>query len=126
MGIHIEPLKCTGCGMCEVVCGYHWDDAFSMTSSCMVTYRMQEKRNYFGLMLKTEEDLILGRPEGVVIQRLGSSQQEQKSSDDEEDEGVVRGPASKPILLRAPCDMCKRYEGPLCVAFCPTECLSVE
>jgi ferredoxin len=124
MGINIEPLKCTACGMCEVICGYHWDDAFSMTSSSIVTYRMQEKRNYFGLMLKTEEDLILGRPEGVVVQRLGSSQQEQKV--EEEDEGVVRGPASKPILLRAACDMCKDFEGPLCVACCPTGCLSLE
>ena len=113
MGIQIEPIKCMGCGMCELVCGFHWDDAFSMTSSSIVTYRMQEKRNYFGLMLKTEEELILGRPEGVEIQRLGTTAEEEKLSPDEEDEEVIRGPASKPILLRAACDMCKDYEGPL-------------
>ncbi len=124
MGIEIEPSKCTGCGMCELVCGFHWDDAFSVNSACIVTYRMQEKRNYFGIMLKTEEDLIIGRPEGVEVQRLGGSAEEEPSAD-EEDEDVIKGPASKPILLKAPCNMCNEYDGPLCVQFCPTGCLSV-
>ena len=87
MGIEIEPSKCTGCGMCELVCGFHWDDAFSVNSACIVTYRMQEKRNYFGIMLKTEKDLIIGRPEGVEVQRLGGSSEEEPSAD-EEDEDV--------------------------------------
>ncbi|MCK4783364.1 MAG: hypothetical protein KAV87_06400, partial [Desulfobacteraceae bacterium] len=123
MKIKVEPLKCICCGLCELICGYHWDDALAMTSSSISTYRLGEKKNYFGIMLKTEEDLVIGRPEGVEIQRIGGVAGEGETAEAEE---IEKGAASKPILLRPSCDMCEDFEGPLCVEICPTGCLSVE
>jgi ferredoxin len=121
MKMKVEPLKCICCGLCELICGYHWDDALSMTSSSISTYRYGEKNNYFGLMLKTEEDLILGRPEGVDIQKIGGVPGETVSAEE-----IEKGAAAKPILLRPSCDMCEDFENPLCVEICPTGSLSLE
>ena len=63
MGIQIDALKCTGCMACEMACGYHRDDGFALLSSCIVAYRTKEKKDYFGVILKREEDLF-DRPTG--------------------------------------------------------------
>ncbi len=112
MDIKIDPIKCIACCACELACGYHWDDAMSPITSSIIVYRTREKKNYFGLMLKTEENLVLARPEGIEIQRIGEVQ-----------EGVEADPSAKPIMLRDACDMCDGVDGPLCVRFCPTGAL---
>lgn len=79
-----------------------------MTSSIIL--HIEDKANYFGLVLKTRSDgLVVARPEGVT-----SGQQAAGSG----------GPGAKPILLREPCDLCGGK--PKCVTICPTKCLSVE
>ena len=116
MELRIDPLKCIECGLCELACGYHWDDAFSMIAASIVAYRSRDKKNYFGVLLKTEEDLILGRPEGLEVQKIGVTT-----------EGSTQDPSAKPILLREPCNLCQGFEeGPLCVRFCPTGCLHLD
>lgn len=77
-----------------------------MFSSIML-YR-EERKNYYGVMLKREQDVLLGRPEGVEVMRSGSG-------------GSASG---KPILMRRPCDLCKGLEQALCVEICPTMALS--
>jgi Fe-S-cluster-containing dehydrogenase component len=116
MGIRIEPGKCVECGACELACGFHWDSAFSPVTSSIMVYRAREKKNYFGLILKQEKELVLGRPEGVSEQKIGVVQEGQQSDS-----------AAKPIMLREACNMCEGFnDGPLCVQFCPTGTLSVE
>jgi len=100
---------------CEMACGYNRDDAFSMIVSSIVTYRNREKKNYFGLMLKESENLVLARPEKLEIQRIGVV-----------DENVEADPAAKPILLRQACDLCEGTEGgPLCIRLCPQDVISL-
>lgn len=116
MELGFEPLKCIGCGCCELACGYHRDGAFSRLSSSIVTYRSREKKNYFGLILKTQEELVVARPEGVEILRIGAPE-----------EGKEADPSAKPILLREACDLCVGVEGgPLCIRFCPQDVLSLK
>lgn len=116
MGLKFEPLRCIGCGVCELACGYHRDEAFSTLASSIIVYRVREKKNYFGLILKTEEDLNLVRPEGVEIQRIGAPE-----------EGQEADPSAKPILLREACDLCEGIEGgSLCIRFCPQNVISLE
>jgi Fe-S-cluster-containing hydrogenase component 2 len=72
-----------------------------------------EKKNYFGMMVKREKNLLLARPEGPETVAPG-----------EQAKGA--GASSKPILMRAPCDRCEgEGEGPFCVRICPTQCLSL-
>jgi len=100
---------------CEMACGYNRDDAFSMIVSSIVTYRNREKKNYFGLMLKESENLVLARPEKLEIQRIGVV-----------DDNVEADPAAKPILLRQACDLCEGTEGgPLCIRLCPQDVISL-
>ena len=115
MEIKIDALKCIACCACEMACGYHWDDALSPITSSIIVYRTREKKNYFGLMLKTEDTLVLGRPEGTEIQRIG-----------EVVEGVEADPSAKPIMLRDACDLCEDFDAPMCVSFCPTGALYPE
>jgi ferredoxin len=116
MRLHFDSLKCTACMACELACGYHRDDAFSSLTSSIVTYRNREKKNYFGIVLKEAESLVLARPEGLEILRIGVVQ-----------EGVEADPAAKPILLREACDLCQGIEGgPLCIRFCPQNVISLE
>lgn len=116
MGLKFDSLKCTACMACELACGYHRDDAFSLIASSIVTYRNREKKNYFGIMFKDLENLILARPEALEIQRIGVVQ-----------EGVEADPAAKPILLREGCDLCEMIDGgPLCVRVCPQDVISVD
>lgn len=115
MGLKFESLKCTACMACEMACGYNRDDAFSMIVSSVVTYRNREKKDYFGLMLKESENLVLVRPEKLEIQRIGVV-----------DENVEADPAAKPILLRQACDLCEGTEGgPLCIRLCPRGVISL-
>ena len=109
MPIRIDVLRCIGCGLCELACSYRRDEVFTaMRSSIML--HLDDKRNYFGVMIKLpNDDLVLGRPEGLEMQLAGLS-----SGD---------GAGAKPILLREACDECAG-ERPHCVAICPTECLS--
>jgi ferredoxin len=111
MTMKIDTLKCTGCGLCELACSYRRDKVFTtMRSSIML--HLDDKRNYFGVMVKLpNDDLILGRPEGLDIQRSGESKDEE-------------GTGAKPILLREACDECGDEE-PYCVRICPPRCLSV-
>ena len=69
MGIKIDALKCINCMACEMACSYHRDDGFAFLSSCIVAYRAREKQDYFGVLLKEEEQLVVFRPEGVPTGR---------------------------------------------------------
>jgi Fe-S-cluster-containing dehydrogenase component len=78
--------------------------------SSSIILHIEDKANYFGLVLKTKsEGLVMARPEGV-----SSSQQSSGSG----------GPGAKPILLREPCDFCGG--DPKCVKVCPTMCIASE
>ena len=89
MGVKIDPLKCTACMACELACGYHRDDAFALLSSCIVVYRTRDKKDYFGVILKQEEDLVIARPEGLEVKRIGAVE-----------EGGGGDASAKPMLLR--------------------------
>ena len=115
MSLKVEPLKCIQCGACELACGYHWDAALSPITSSIMVYRTREKKNYFGLILKEEENLILGRPEGLEIQRIGAV-----------DEEAEQDASAKPIMLRQACDLCDGFDNLLCVKYCPTGALYEE
>lgn len=115
MALKYEPSKCTMCGACELACGYHWDFALSPITSSIMIYRAREKKNYFGLMIKEDENLVLGRPEGVDRQRIGAV-----------NEGEEADAAAKPIMLRQACNLCAGSDNMLCVQFCPTGALSKE
>ena len=115
MTLKLEPTKCILCGACEMACGYHWDAALSPVTSSIMTYRTREKKNYFGFILKETENLILGRPEGIEIQRIGAV-----------DENVEADASAKPIMLREACDLCSDFETQLCVKYCPTGALEIE
>jgi len=67
----------------------------------------EEKKNYFGVMLKEKERLVLGRPEGVEVSG---------GKEEGEEEG---GAPVKPMLMRPSCDLCEGEE-PYCVRLCPT------
>jgi len=122
MGIKIDSLKCTTCMACEMACGYHRDDAFALLSSCIVVYRSREKKNYFGVMLKEEENLVIARPEGLEIQRIGAVEET-----DQGEEKAESDASAKPMLLREACDLCGDLEdGPMCIIFCPVDAISVD
>lgn len=115
MGIRIDPGKCTACMACELACGYHRDDAFAMLSSCIIAYRARELKDYFGVVLKEEDSLVIARPEGLEVKRIGAV----------EEQGAAQADASaKPMLLREPCDLCADLaEGPLCQRVCPVDAI---
>ncbi len=77
-----------------------------MFSSIML-YR-EERKNYYGVMVKRAHDVILGRPEGLEVMQPGSG----------------GGASGKPILMRKPCDLCEGLNEALCAAICPTTALS--
>jgi len=115
MGLKFDSLKCTACMACELACDFHRDEAMATLASSIIVYRNREKKNYFGVMLKEAENLVLARPEGVEIQRIGVV-----------DPNVKADPAAKPILLREACDLCAGVEeGPYCIRFCPHEVISL-
>ena len=106
--LKLEPLKCIACGLCETVCSMHRDSVLTPMTSSIILH-IEDKPNYFGLVLKTKSDgLVLGRPEGA-----SSGQQASGSG----------GPGAKPILLRESCDLCKG--NPKCARICPTQCITV-
>jgi Fe-S-cluster-containing dehydrogenase component len=119
MGIRIDAMKCIGCMACEMACGYHRDDGFALLSSCIVVYRTREKKDYFGVVLKREEDLVIARPEGTEVKRIGASE--------EDTSGKPADASAKPMLLREACDLCEEMElGPMCVQFCPVDAITEE
>jgi len=103
MRLSIEPPMCVGCGLCEVVCSLHRDDVLTSMSSSII-FHLEDKANYYGLVLKSAEGLVVARPEGVGSDQKGSG-----------------GPGAKPILLREPCDLCGGE--PRCVAICPANAI---
>lgn len=109
MKLKIEPLNCICCGLCETVCSLNRDSVLTPMSSSIILH-IEDKANYFGLVLKTKsEGLVVARPEGVSKgQQAGGS----------------GGPGAKPILLREPCDLCGG--DPKCVRVCPAKCIVVE
>jgi Fe-S-cluster-containing dehydrogenase component len=118
MGIIIDAQKCTGCMACEMACGYHRDDGFALLSSCIMAYRTKEKKDYFGVILKREEELVVARPEGTDIKRIGEIQATCDST-------KPADASAKPLLLREACDLCEEMDlGPLCVKFCPVGAIS--
>jgi len=117
MAIKINPLKCINCGTCEFACNFHWDESLSSLASSIMIHRVEEKRNYFGVILKMETCLMLGRPEGVEVKSM------KELMEGDQGEG---GASSKPILLRRSCDLCKGFEEYQCVRFCPTGTLERE
>ncbi len=112
MAIRVEPLACIGCQACETACSFYRDEAFCTLSSSIMLVKTEEKKNYFGVVLKARTHLLLGRPEGVERKTQVQLHQEGKG-----------GASAKPILLRQPCDECV---DPLCVAFCPSGALFIE
>lgn len=108
MKLKIEPLKCICCGLCEVACSLNRDSTLTPTTSSIILH-MDDKADYFGLVLKTKsEGLVLARPEGVSEgQQVGGS----------------GGPGAKPILLREPCDLCGGKAK--CTKVCPSRCITV-
>ena len=111
MELSVESLKCIGCRVCEYACNYHHDMDCSPNGASLMLHRA-EKRDYFGMMVKREKDLLLARPEGPEVVPPG-------------EQVVGAGASSKPILMRAPCDLCEDEDEPFCVRACPTGCLSV-
>jgi len=120
MGVKIDALKCVGCMACEMACGYHRDDGFAFLSACIVAYRGREKKNYFGVLLKEEENLVVARPEGLEVKRIGAVEE---SGGEKKQEDA----SAKPMLLREPCDLCEQMPyGPMCEKFCPVNAITVE
>lgn len=116
MKLRFDALKCTACLACELACDFHRDDAFSVVSSSIIVYRSREKKNYFGLMLKEDENLVLARPDRTDTQRIGVVE-----------DGTESDPSAKPILLREACDFCEGIDGgPLCIRLCPQDVISLE
>ena len=104
-----DPLKCICCGLCENACSLNRDSVLTPMTSSIILH-IDDKANYFGLVLKTKgEGVVLARPEGVT-----SAQQASGSG----------GPGAKPILLRETCDLCNGK--PKCVEACPVRCITVE
>lgn len=117
MAVRIDPERCTACMACELACGYHRDDAFALLSSCVVVYRPKERKDYLGVLLKEEDALVISRPEGLEVKRLGAA-------DDDQDKGDA---SAKPMLLREACDLCEdREDGPLCAQVCPVDAVRQE
>ncbi len=113
MELKVDALKCTGCRVCEFACNYHQDETISPIGSSLMFY-FEEKKNYYGMMVKHEKTLYLGRPEG-----------EQTLLPGEQIEGA--GASAKPILLRIACDCCEEEDsGPLCIQACAYGVLSME
>ena len=108
MAIEFETLECIGCGACEMACSFMRDSTFGFLSSSLMVYRGEEKKHYFGLMLKTENSLVLARPEGREELKLGEST------------GGSSDSTAKPVLLREGCMDC---DDPICVKSCPTEAI---
>jgi Fe-S-cluster-containing dehydrogenase component len=119
MGIKVDPAKCVSCMACEMACGYHRDDGLALLSSCIMVTRGREKKDYSAVVLKEEEDLVIARPEGLEVRKLGSTGEADQSREKED-------ASAKPLLLRQPCDLCSnRDEGPLCLQFCPVNAISL-
>jgi ferredoxin len=77
--------------------------------SSSIILHIEDKANYFGLVLKTKsEGLVLGRPEGSAPGQAGTPS---------------GGPGAKPILLREPCDLCGGETK--CAKICPSGCITV-
>jgi ferredoxin len=115
--VKVKPLECTGCSLCEVACSFARDEAFSIISSSVMLYRVDEKKDYLGVMIKTDEDLFVGRPEGAAAIKLGDLQKQAGGG----------GASAKPILIREACDMCESAGlEPQCVAVCPRGALFIE
>lgn len=103
---------------CEMACGYHRDDGFALLSSCIMVTRGREKKDYFAVVIKEEENLVISRPEGLEIRRIGAGGETDQAKGDA---------SAKPLLLRQPCDLCSdREEGPLCLQFCPVNAIYLE
>ncbi len=115
MAVSIDPEKCTACALCEEACGYYRDEAFSLLSSSIMLYRSEEKKSYLGLILKLDDSLLMGRPEGVERAKIGELASRGGG-----------GASAKPILIREACDGCEGLETPWCVRFCPTGALRQE
>ena len=71
MELAVESLKCIGCRVCEYACNYHHDMDCSPNGASLMLHRA-EKRNYFGMMVKREKDLLLARPEGPEVVPRGN------------------------------------------------------
>lgn len=109
--VRVDTELCSGCGVCEVACAFQREGLFS-TIRGSVMLHMEDRDDYFGIVLKREDgSLLLGRPEGVEVQRPG-------------DQASGGAATAKPVMLREPCDLCGGGEQ-WCVRFCPRGALSV-
>jgi Fe-S-cluster-containing dehydrogenase component len=111
MELHLkfDPLSCIGCDRCEVACGNYRDMGYTVTSASVMLYRGEEKKDYFGLLYKSDIEMVGVRPEGVFARKPG----------DEASGPVMAG--GKPILLRPNCDRCDPAP---CEQACPTGAIS--
>ena len=110
MELHLkfEPLSCIGCGRCEIACGNYRDQGYTVTSASVMLYRDEEKKNYFGLLYKTDTEMVGVRPDGVSVRKPGDTS------------GPVMA-GGKPILLRPSCENCDPAP---CEQACPTGAIS--
>ena len=75
--------------------------------------------DYFGVVLKEEEELVIARPEGLEVKRIGAAEADA-------DSGKKADASAKPMLLREACDLCEDMElGPMCVKFCPVDAITL-
>ncbi|OGL40039.1 MAG: hypothetical protein A3C43_00710 [Candidatus Schekmanbacteria bacterium RIFCSPHIGHO2_02_FULL_38_11] len=116
MALKVIPEKCIVCCACEMACGYYHDQAFTTLSSSIIIYRAMEKKNYFGMMVKRPEDILIGRPESVEAKRPG----------DFSSGGGAASASAKPIFIRPTCDLCAGADEYNCVMACPTGALVKE
>src|SRR4030043_2136445 len=121
MGIKVDSKKCVSCMACELACGYHRDDGFALLSACIMVTRGRERVDYSAVVLKEAENLVIARPEGLEIRRIGAVGEEAGADQSKGDA------SAKPLLLREPCDLCSDREGgPLCLQFCPVNAFSMD
>jgi ferredoxin len=86
-------------------------------SDILEHHALPEKKDYMGIIVKTDEDLFIGRPEGAGAVKLGELQKG----------GTGGGASAKPILIREACDLCESAGlEPQCVAVCPHGALYLE
>ena len=59
MPLKIITLSCIGCGLGELACCHRRDGGFTVMHSSIMLH-IDDRRNYFGVMIKPSGELVLG------------------------------------------------------------------